>query len=168
MEKKRVFGFLTALMLILTACQARPTEESPATPASPEGPVTEEPVQPEEPARTGTTETFSYGDLCLTVTNVLEKKTDSVFDGMEDCEYEVYVVAPGAVVTVLAADMMDDAVDGLPHADWAFLLDPEDPYREGGHLDIVDGMEPVEITSNISGVYDPESSLNVLCFELQE
>lgn len=122
MERNRIFGILTALMLLLTACQAGTTGDSSGIP------VTEKPVQPEESAQTGTTEAFSYGDLSLTVSNVLEKRTDSVFDGMEDFEYEVYVVAPGAVVTVLEADMFEDD-DGQPHADWALLLDPEDSYR---------------------------------------
>lgn len=161
MERNRIFGILTALMLLLTACQAGTTGDSSGIP------VTEKPVQPEESAQTGTTEAFSYGDLSLTVSNVLEKRTDSVFDGMEDFEYEVYVAAPGAVVTVLEADMFEDD-DGQPHADWALLLDPEDSYREGGRLDIVDGMEPVEITPEVTGIYDPESSLYVLKFKLRE
>lgn len=167
MERKRLFGILTALMLLLTACQADPAWDSSGAPASPEAPVTEEPVQLEESARAGTTKTFSYGDLRLTVSNVLEKRTASVFDGMEDCEYEVYVVDSGAVVTILEADMMDGAADGMTHADWAFLLNPEDPYGDG-RLDIVDGMAPVEITPEVFGVFDPESSLYVLAFEMWE
>ncbi len=165
LKKMWVFGMLTVLMLLfLTACQT--AGDSADTPDEPGISAAGDPVQ--LPAQTGTTETFSYGDLRLTVTNVLEKRIDCVFDGMENCEYEVYVVAPGAVATVLDADMMGDTVDGQPHADWAFLLDPAAPNREGGRLDIVDGMEPVEITLDILGVYDPESSLYVLQFQVQE
>lgn len=165
LKKMWAFGIFTVLMLLfLTACQT--AGDSADTPDEPEISAAGEPAQP--PAQTGTTETFSYGDLCLTVTNVLEKRIDCVFDGMENWEYEVYVVAPGAVAAVLDADMMDDVADGQPHADWAFLLDPENPDREGGRLDIVDGMEPLEIISDILGVYDPESSLYVLQFQLQE
>lgn len=162
-----IFGVLITFMVFLTACQPTSAGDASSTPDEPERPAVEKPVQPEEPAQVGTTEEFSYGDLRLVVTNVLEKRTGSVFDGMEDCEYEIYVVAPSAVVTVLEADMMDDTVDELPHADWAFLLDPADPNGDG-RLDIVDGMEPVEITPEVLGVFDPESSLYVLEFELQK
>lgn len=164
LKKMWVFGMLTVLMLLfLTACQT--AGDSADTPDEPGISAAGDPAQ--LPAQTGTTETFSYGDLRLTVTNVLEKRTDSVFDGMEDCEYEVYVVAPGAMVTILEADMMDDTVDGLPHADWAFLLDPADPNGDG-RLDIVDDMAPVEITPEVLGIFDPESSLYVLEFQVQE
>lgn len=167
MKKYQIFMALAVLMLFLTACGTEPAGDASSTPGGPEQSAAAEPVQSEESVRAGVTEEFSYGDLRLTVTNVLEKRTDSVFDGMEDCEYEVYVVAPGAAVTVLAADMMEDTADGLPHADWAFLLDPADPNGDG-RLDIVDGMAPVEITPEVFGIFDPESSLYVLAFELRE
>lgn len=168
MRKYCIFMVVAVLMLFLTTCGTKPIEDASSAHSDSEQSAVEKPVQPEKSAQAGTTEEFSYGDLRLTVTNVLEKRTDSVFDGMEDFEYEVYVVAPGAVATVLDADMMDDTADGLPHADWAFLLDPEDPYREGGRLDIVDSMAPVEITPEVTGIYDPESSLYVLAFEQRE
>ena len=44
-------------------------------------------------------------------------------------------------------------------ADWAFERNGED-WR----LDIVDGMEPLEIVPDVVGVFDPESSVYVLRF----
>lgn len=161
-----VTAFVIFMLLLATACGTAPAGDASGTSGGPDTTAEEGPVQQAETERTGTTEAFSYGDLSLSVSNVLEKRTDSVFDGMEDREYEVYVVAPGAVVTVLEADMYD--ADGQSCADWALLLDPEDPYREGGRLYIVDGMEPVEITPEAAGIYDPESGLYVLGFELRE
>lgn len=167
MKRARMFGISMILILFLTACRTGPAGEGPSTSAGLEPSAVEEADQPGAHDQRGSTEDFSYGNLRLTVSNVLEKRTDSVFDGMEDWEYEVYAVAPGAVVTVVEADMADDAADGLPHADWAFLLDPDDPVGDR-RLDIVEGMEPVEITPEVSGVFDPESSLYVLQFELRE
>lgn len=111
--------------------------------------------------KAGATEVFKYGGLRLEVTNVTEKKHGSTFDGFEDCPYDIYVLDPGAVLTVLEANMAED-VDGVSLADWAIYT------SDGGRIDIVDGMEPLEITSEIEGVYDPESSLFVLKFQLSD
>ncbi len=108
----------------------------------------------------GAVERFEYDDLQLEVSNVKEVKQDTLNDGGEPWTYDVFVLYPGAVVTVLNADMMDDASDGIPHADWAF------DTSSGERLDIVDGMGPIEATSDILGVFDPESSVYVLRFEI--
>ena len=54
---------------------------------------------------------------------------------------------------------MKEGGDGVLVADWAFARNGED-WR----LDIVDGMEPLEIVPDVVGVFDPESSVYVLRF----
>lgn len=112
------------------------------------------------PLQKGETQIFEYGELSLEVSNVREIKQASLLDEEEIWEYDLYIVYPGAMVTILNADMMDDAEDGLPHADWAIMTST----YEG--IDILDDMEPLEVTQGILGVYDPESSILILGFEL--
>lgn len=114
------------------------------------------------PAEKGTVKTFEYGELTLEVSNVKEVKQGSCFDGMENWEYDVYVVYPGAVVKILNADTFIDEETSLPHASWAFLVSDDE------RVDILDGMEPLEITGEVRGVYDTESSVYVLGFELSD
>lgn len=81
---------------------------------------------------------------------------------METWKYDIYVVYPGAIAKVLNADIFIDEETNLPHADWAFLtLDDE-------RIDIMDDTEPLEITEDILGVFDPESSVYVLGFEMYD
>ena len=76
--------------------------------------------------------------------------------GPEPCP--VYTVFPGAVATVLEAGV---GADGGPL--WAFETAGED-----GRLDIVDGMAPLEITPEVTGVLDPETGVYALRFVLRE
>ena len=111
----------------------------------------------------GETVLFEYGGLKIEVTNVRETgRAFSNDGGPELWEYPVYTVYSGAAATVLEADMKEGA-GGVPFADWAFERNAED-WR----LDIVDGMEPLEITPEIVGVFDPESGVYVLRFALWE
>lgn len=50
----------------------------------------------------------------------------------------------------------------LPHANWAFLTSNDE------RIDIMDDMEPLEITGDMLGVYDTESSIYVLGFEMYD
>lgn len=107
----------------------------------------------------GETKLFEYGGLKIEITNVREVGRDFANDGGPELwEYPVYTVYPGATATVLEADMNEDG-GGVPAADWAFQRNGED-----GRLDIVDGMEPLEIVPDVVGVFDPESSVYVLRF----
>lgn len=115
------------------------------------------------PAEQGETALFEYGDLKIEITNVREVGQDFSNDGGPELwEYPVYTVYPGAEATVLEADMRTGE-DGELFADWAFELNSED-WR----LDIVDGMEPLKITPEVAGVFDPESSVYILRFILWE
>ncbi len=138
--------------------------EPPSDPAQPDpGQSAETPAEPSAaPAEKGTVKTFEYGELTLEVSNVKEVKQGSCFDGMENWEYDVYVVYPGAVVKILNADTFIDEETDLPHASWAFLVSDDE------RVDILDGMEPLEITGEVRGVYDTESSVYVLGFEMSD
>ena len=91
-----------------------------------------------------------------------EIKQGSCFDGMETCVYDVYVVYPGAMAKVLNADTFIDEETNLPHASWAFSTSDDE------RIDIMDDMEPLEITEDMLGVYDTESSIYVLGFEMND
>ena len=138
--------------------------EPPSEPAQPDlGQPAATPAEPSAtPAAKGTVKTFEYGELTLEVSNVKEIGQGSCFDGMENWEYDVYVVYPEAVVKVLNADTFIDEETNLPHASWAFLM------ADDKRIDIMDGMEPLEITGEVLGVYDTESSLYVLAFEMSD
>lgn len=108
----------------------------------------------------GEIKTFEYDGLVLTVSNVREIKQRTSFDGMETWTYDIYVVYPGAMVTVLDAAMMNDISGSIAHADWAVYTSADE------RVDIIDDMEPFEVTSDILGIFDPESSTYVLGFEV--
>ena len=112
-------------------------------------------------ASEGKAELFKYGDLELEVTNVINKKKQTASDGLETWEYDVYVLSKGARVFVNNADMFYDDNKKV-HPNWAFNTDNEE------RINIVSGMKPIEITADIKGVYDPESSVYVLMFEMAE
>ncbi len=67
-----------------------------------------------------TTQTFTYHDLKVQVTNVylmqkgqVREDTDQVF------ENDIYIVSPGAAFTVLEGGSENDT-DGVPHANWLY------------------------------------------------
>lgn len=112
----------------------------------------------------GTTETFSYGEMSIEVTNVSETRTETMTDdGGENCEYSVFVCYPGATATILDANMWDGSTyeDGLPHARWGFCTLPNDEK-----LRITDEMVGTSVdVADMRGVIDLESSIFVLMFE---
>lgn len=107
----------------------------------------------------GTTETFTFNNLELEVSNVYRKEKRTISDRFETREYDVYVVYPGAEVSVKNVDMwLGD--DGKKHSNWAFhKVAAESSY-------IVDNMEPTVITDSLIGVYNTELSVTVLQFEI--
>lgn len=50
--------------------------------------------------------------------------------------------------------------DGKAHAEWAILS------AEDIRTYIIDGMKPIDISSDVLSVFDPESSMLVLQFEM--
>ena len=163
--KKQIISFCICMSLtmtlILTGCankngmSSKPVQPDSGQPAS-------DPAEAATSPTNGTVETFEYGDFTLEVSNVKEIKQGSSFDGMETWTYDIYVVYPGAIAKILNADTFIDEETNLPHADWAFLT------SNGERIDIMDDMEPLEITGDILGVFDPESSVYVLGFEMYD
>ena len=174
--------FTVALLLLaLTGCKAAPTTNSSGSaakstfssasasasssskqlsPASSSAPTSSS-------SQEGTTEIFSFYGLKVEVTNVREIQQGSGYDGMETWTYDIYVVYPGATVTVLNAGMSDPnySEDGQPHAQYGFLISQDDPEK---NIKLVDGMDPVEITPDLTGIYSLEASVYVLEFKMYD
>lgn len=153
--------------LILSGCaneinlptkSEEPMSEQPTSEATPEQTFETRPVS----SQSGTTQRFVYGGLSLEVSNVREVKQGSLYDGSDTCEYEIYEVYPGATMTILDADTWINSEDGLTYSEWAIYTSSDEKIY------IVDDMEPIEITPDILNVFDPESSLAVLTFEICE
>ncbi len=107
----------------------------------------------------GSTRQFAYNNLKVEVTNVYETKTQAASDGFDSWEYAVYVVYPGAKVSIKSADMwLTD--EGSKRSNWAFCK------KNDERIYIVDDMQNVEITEDLVGIYDTESSVFVLQFEM--
>ena len=161
-KKNICISMILAMLLLLSACANGNETPSEPTQSDSEYPA----VTPPEPSAIspakGTVKTFEYNDFALEVSNVKEIKQGSCFDGMETCVYDVYVVYPGAMAKVLNADTFIDEETNLPHAKWAFSTSDDE------RIDIMDDMEPLEITEDMLGVYDTESSIYVLGFEMDD
>ncbi|MCL6604729.1 MAG: hypothetical protein K6T94_17855 [Paenibacillus sp.] len=159
---------ITMLLMLLVGCNNNnvPTETmNPSTDSSstPTSTLPQTPSQIPSPTQIGETKTFSYGGLKLEVTNVYEVRTESMNDdGGNPWEYSVFVCYPSASVTVLTADMSDVNItaDGKSHANWGVLL------VSGGRNDIVDNMNSFNVTPDILGIYNLESSMYVLKLEM--
>lgn len=117
-------------------------------------------VPAERPA--GETALFEYGGLKMEISHVREVRRDVSGDGgPEPWEYPVYTVYPGAAATVLEAGMEKDG-GGAPRPTWFFYLDGD------RRLDVVDGMEPVELTPETLGMVDGDGGAWLLRFEIWE
>ncbi len=167
---KKHLLLLPVLALLLTACAlplkpAAPEtvpETAPETPSS----AASEKVEPVEAGR-GRTETFTYGRLTLEISHVLESRTEQVQEegGGEMVDLPVFTCGPGAMLTVIDADMSDPTYneDGQPHPQWG-LYDVETDSR----TKLTEGMEPVALDENTDAVYNLEASQFVLRFEYEK
>ena len=119
---------------------------------------------PETPNQLGTIEHFLYGNIEVEVSNVSETRQETIryADGSWEMEYSIFTCFPGAMITVLNADMSDPeyAEDQKPHPQWAI------DTVSGTPINIVDGMEPIAVTSDYLGLYNKEASVYVLRFEM--
>ena len=112
----------------------------------------------------GTIEHFLYGNLEVVVSNVSETRQETIqyADGSWEMEYSIFTCLPGAVITVLNADMSNPeyAEDQKAHPQWAI------DTTSGTPINIVDEMEPIAVTPDYLGLYNKESSVYVLRFEV--
>ena len=160
MKKWGIWAILLVGLLAISGCgsehEALPPDSGVETPDTEAG----------ETLPQGSVQTFTWGDLVLEVTNVYEIRTESrVDDGGEPFEETVYCCGPGAVLRVLQADMSDPAyaADHQAHPQWG-LYDLESDER----VKIMDGMDPVALDETTDAVFNLESSLIVLSFELAD
>lgn len=67
-----------------------------------------------------TTQTFTYHDLKVQVTNVYVMQKGEVWEDVDQVfENDIYIVCPGATFTVLESGSENDT-DGVPHANWLY------------------------------------------------
>lgn len=91
-----------------------------------------------------TTQTFTYEDLTLEVTDVYYTGKGLVReDETQVFENNYFVVCPGATFTVVSSGAENDS-NGVPHANWKYY----DPF--GGTVELTPGSGPYEITLNSS------------------
>ena len=90
------------------------------------------------------TQTFTYEDLTVEVTNVYYTGKGTVRED-ENQVYEntYFVVCPGATFTVVSGGVENDS-SGVSHANWKFY----DPFN--GTVELTPGGGPYEITANSS------------------
>ncbi len=109
-------------------------------------------------------EVWSDANLQVKISNVKEVKTDTNSSDMETWEVKTYVVYPNAKVTVENADMMLNVDDGKKYPQWAFMINPDNNER----LDIVDDMQPIQLTEDIRYIYHIEGKVAGIYFEMVE
>ena len=115
---------------------------------------------------TGTTETFTYHDLILDVSNVYEVQTTSgIYDDGETYEYPVYICYPGAALTIVNAGMSDPTYeeDHQSRPQWG-ICDIETDTR----VKLTDGMDPIALDETTDAVFNLEASVFVLKFHFYE
>lgn len=106
------------------------------------------------------TETFSYNDLTVQVTNVhTVKKGNMRLDENQTSEFDVFVVYPGAKLTVISAGMTEDA-DGVPFANWKLY------YADGSKTGLECETPAILIDSNVQGIGAEDAY--ILCFEISD
>lgn len=119
----------------------------------------------ETSASDGETKKYDYQNLEFELTNVKSDRTETMTDDDgNEWTYTVITYYLGAKLTVIRAGMSDPAysADGKAHSEWAILLDTTDPTKR---INIVDDLQPLNITSDMGGIFDPESSLYIFKFE---
>ena len=104
------------------------------------------------------TETFSYNNLTVQVTNVHTiKKGTMRLDENQTSEFDIFVVYPGAKLTVISAETPADS-DGVPFAHWKLY------YADGSKTGLKSEMPAISIDNNVNGI--GAECAYILCFEI--
>lgn len=114
-----------------------------------------------EAAPTGITKSYIYGNFEIKLTNVKSDRIETMTDdGGNIWRFNVITYYPGATLTVINADMSDAAysADGKAHPQWGIFL------AEDKRIKITGDTQPFNITSDMVGIYNLESSLYVFKF----
>lgn len=117
----------------------------------------------DNPVEQGKKESFTYGDLKLDLTNIEDIRVEKmVDDGGTPWEYKIVKYHPGAMAKVVNSDMnKGSSSDGIsPFPKWGIELSSGEPIKIG------DDIKSFEITPETIGIYNLESSLYVLKFEM--
>jgi hypothetical protein len=119
----------------------------------------------EKAASQGETKTYSYHNFKFEFTNVASERTETITDdGGGEWTYTVITYYPGAVMTVINADMTDPAYseDRKAHPQWGiYSVEGESEER----LEITDDTNQVDIIPDVKGIYNLEASLFIFKFE---
>lgn len=154
--KRSVLFWALAGILLLTACGNSHEDHQDQYSA-----VTEE---------SDSTETFSYEDLRIEVTNVCNTRIESYMDdnwGDYDCT--IFTCYPGAKATVLEADIHSGSnhENGQTDAKWGFIKAPNEEIVSITQDMISEDMEVSDV-SGVRAVSHLESGLYLLVFEMAD
>lgn len=111
-----------------------------------------------------TKEVWPDTNLEVEISHVKEVKTDTNSSDMDTWEVKTYVVYPNAKVTVKNADMMLNVDKGKKYPQWAVMLNPDNNER----IDIVDNMQPIQLTEDMRYIYHIEGKVAGIYFEMVE
>lgn len=109
------------------------------------------------------TTVFEHENLLLKITNVILSETlNGIDDGGNTRKYYKYILNPGALITVVEADMTDGNLteNGQPHSNWSILL------KSGNRIPITNDIHQVEVKSDVLGIVNNEAGVYVLTFEI--
>ncbi len=109
-------------------------------------------------------EVWPNTNLQLKISNVKEVKAETGTDSVETWEVKTYVVYPNAKITVENADMILHIDDGKKYPQWAILTNSENTER----IDIVDDMQPIQITKDMLNLFTIEGYIVCARFEIVE
>lgn len=109
-------------------------------------------------------EVWPETNLQLKISNVKEVKIETATDTMETWEVKTYVVYPNAKITVENADMTLNVDDGKKYPQWAIMTNAENTER----IDIVDDMQPIQITKDMLNLYAIEGYIVCVRLEIVE
>jgi len=103
---------------------------------------------------------FQYDGLTLKLTDIKEIKQSIATDDFETWEYDIYVVYPGATMSIANENDVAESSVELDYFNLRFFT----PTYE--RIPIVDDMVPVEITDDILGIVDGDANAWIIAFEL--
>jgi beta-lactamase regulating signal transducer with metallopeptidase domain len=127
-------------------------------------------VEENEPTKTlapkGEVKKYTYQNLEIELTGVKSDRIETMLDdGGNEWKYTVITCYSGAKLTVIKADMSDPYYneDGKAHPQWG-IIEGEQEHEK--RIKITDDFQPMEITSDLKGIFNLEASLYVFRFEV--
>lgn len=103
---------------------------------------------------------FQYNGLTLMLSDIKEVKQGIANEGIEMWEYDIYVVYPGATLSVISENNIDEMAVKLDYPDLRLWV------GDFERIDITKDMPPVEITDSTLGIVGRDANVWVIAFEL--